>query len=211
LLVAWGGTALLLTPWAIRSLGASVVGRVVGQAVMWLLCGAVVLIAVRWERRPLSSLWLRPFGWQSIAWAAVLWAAHLFVLFPASESIRVALGLPGYATGMEMALASPVWLSVIQVTTAGIVEETMFHGYAITRIADMTGHVWLAVVVASGVFAALHLPLWGAGPSLAFFLSGVATSAFFAWRRDLLAMILFHIAADAWGLVIAPLYSRWWT
>ena len=36
------------------------------------------------------------------------------------------------------------------------------------------------------------------------------TTAFFAWRRDLLAMIMFHAATDAWGMVITPLYTKWW-
>ena len=30
--------------------------------------------------------------------------------------------------------------------------------------------------------------------------------AFFLWRRDLLAMMVFHTVADATGLIIAPLF-----
>jgi membrane protease YdiL (CAAX protease family) len=210
LLVAWGGTALLVTPAAVRMLDSTVTGRVLGQAAMWLLFAAVVTIVVRWERQPLSSLWLRPFQWQSVAWAAALVAAHIVILFPATEWIRAAAGLPGYAAGMATFLESPVWLRVISVVTAGVVEETLFHGFAVTRLTSLTGRLWLAVVVASAVFAALHLPFWGPGPSLAFFLGGLATTAFFAWRRDLLAMIVFHVATDAWGMVITPLFTRWW-
>jgi membrane protease YdiL (CAAX protease family) len=68
----------------------------------------------------------------------------------------------------------------------------------------------LAIGVSGAAFAALHLPLWGWGPSLAFFVGGIATTAFFVWRRDLWAMILAHIAIDTWALVIAPAGSRWW-
>jgi membrane protease YdiL (CAAX protease family) len=211
LLIAWGGTAMLVTPTAVRLLSPSVAGRVIGQAAMWLLFAVVVAIVVRWERQPLSSLWLRPFGWQSVAWAAALVAAHIVILFPATEWIRNALGLPGYAAGMQTVLESPLWLRGTSVITAGIVEETLFHGYAITRLASLTGRMWVAAIVATAVFAGLHYPLWGPGPVLAFFLGGLAMSAFFVWRRDLLALILFHIAADAWGIVIAPLYSKWWT
>ena len=34
--------------------------------------------------------------------------------------------------------------------------------------------------------------------------------AFFVWKRDLLSLIIFHTVTDAIGLVIAPMYSRWW-
>jgi hypothetical protein len=40
--------------------------------------------------------------------------------------------------------------------------------------------------------------------------SGAAAMAFFVWRRNLLAMMVFHTVVDATGLIIAPLYSDWW-
>jgi hypothetical protein len=59
------------------------------------------------------------------------------------------------------------------------------------------------------VFAALHIPVWGAGPSLSFFLGGLATTAFFAWRKDWLAVIVAHVI-DMWGLLVTPTTLRWW-
>jgi membrane protease YdiL (CAAX protease family) len=93
--------------------------------------------------------------------------------------------------------------------TAGIVEEILFRGYSVTRILQLS-NVTLAVVLSSAAFAALHLPLWGVGPSLAFFIGGLATTSFFVWRRDLLAMIIAHIAIDAWALLITPAFPHWW-
>ena len=211
LLVAWGGTALLVSPVA-RSLGSpsSIVAKCLGQAALWLLFAAVIGIVVLWEKQPLASLWLRPFHWQSTAWAGLLVLAHILLLFPVTEWVRKAAGLPGYAAGMEEALALPAWFRVVAVVTAGVVEETLFRGYAVTRLARLTGSLWLAAAVSASVFAALHLPVWGTGPSLAFLIGGVATTAFFIWRRDLLAMIIAHVAIDAWALVITPLYSTWW-
>jgi hypothetical protein len=34
--------------------------------------------------------------------------------------------------------------------------------------------------------------------------------AFFLWRKDLLAMRVFHVSTDAIGIVIAPLFGVWW-
>lgn len=59
------------------------------------------------------------------------------------------------------------------------------------------------------MFAALHLPVWGPGPSLGFFMGGLATKAFFVWRKDLAVMIIANVAIDRWGLVITPAVSRW--
>ena len=211
LLVAWGGTALLVSPVA-RSLSdpSSIVAKCLGQVALWLLLAAVVGIVVLWEKQPLASLWLRPFHWQSVAWAGLLALASILFLFPVTEWVRKAVGLPGYAAGMEKALALPIWFRVAAVVTAGVVEETLFRGYAVTRLARLTGSLWLAAVLSASVFAALHLPIWGAGPSLAFLIGGVATTAFFIWRRDLLTMIVAHAAIDAWALVVTPLYSEWW-
>jgi hypothetical protein len=52
--------------------------------------------------------------------------------------------------------------------------------------------------------------MWGWGFALGGLVSGAAAMAFFVWRRDLLAMIVFHTITDAMGLVIVPMYSDWW-
>lgn len=211
LLVAWGGTALLVSPLA-RYLGdsSSLVAGVLGQVVLWVLCAAVIGIVVGWEKKPLASLWLKPLQWQSFAWAGVLTIGSIALLFPTTEWMRRNLGLPGYAAGMETALASPVWLRVLAVLTAGVVEETLFRGFAVTRLAQLSRSLALAISLSSVVFAALHFPVWGTGPSVVFFIGGMATTLFFVWRRDLLAMILAHVAIDMWALVITPAFSQWW-
>jgi membrane protease YdiL (CAAX protease family) len=133
------------------------------------------------------------------------------VVLPIREWARRAIGLSGYSAGMADVLALPLWIRVLAVVGAGVVEETLFTGYAVTRLLALTGRAWLAAGVALTVFCALHLPHWGAGPALAFFVSGVPAMAFFLWRRDLLTMIVAHLAIDAWALVVTPLFSRWWT
>ncbi|MGE5530297.1 MAG: lysostaphin resistance A-like protein [Patescibacteria group bacterium] len=211
LLIAWGGTALLLSP-AARLPGdpSSIATLCLGQLALWLLFAGVAAIVFLWEKEPPASLWLRPLRWRSFALGGLLFLAHVLLLYPATEWLRNALGLPGYAAGMESVLALPVWFRIIAVLTAGIVEETLFRAYAVTRLARLTGSMWLAVVLSSSVFAALHLPAWGIGPSFSFFAGGLAMTGFFIWRRDLLAMIVAHAAIDAWGLIVSPLFARWW-
>jgi membrane protease YdiL (CAAX protease family) len=171
----------------------------------------IVSIVVFWEKQPLASLWLKPLQWQSIAWAGGLFLASNLLIFPATEWIRNALGLAGYEAGMERIMSLPVWFRIVAAVTAGIVEETLFRGFAITRLAGLLRNIWLAAALSVIIFAVLHVPAWGAGPALAFLVGGATTTAFFLWRRDLLVMILAHIMADVWGLVIAPQYSAWWS
>ena len=211
LVAAWGGTALLVSSGTLLGEPGRVTTALVEQAVLWLLFAAVLAIVLLWERLPLASLWLQPFRWQSVGWGLLLAAALVIVVFPAREWVRRAAGLPGYAAGMEQVLALPVWVRVLAVIGAGIVEDTLFMGYAVTRLILLTGRVWLAAALALAVFCALHVPVWGPGAALAFFAGGVPMMAFFIWRRDLLAMIVAHITIDAWGIVLTPLFSEWWT
>ena len=209
LVLAWGGTALLLSP-AADFLNDSITGKCVGQIALWMLFAAILLIVVFWEKQTIGSLWLRPFRWQSVGWGGFLVVVHLFFLVPATEWLRKSLGLAGYAAGMEQALALPLWFRVVAVFTAGVVEEAMFRAYTVTRLARLSGSVWLAAALSVTAFAALHIPVWGIGPSFAFLLGGAVMTAFFIWKRDLLAMIVAHIAIDAWAFVATPHFSEWW-
>jgi len=96
------------------------------------------------------------------------------------------------------------------VVGAGIGEEVLFRGFSVTRFAMLTGRLWLGAVIAVVGFYALHAPLWGWGFVLGVLISGAAAMAFFVWRKDLLAMIVFHMSTDAVGLVVMPLFSEWW-
>jgi len=167
LVIAWAGTALLVSPPArVFDDPSRVSIALIGQALFWVLAAVAVLSVLCWEKQPLRSLWLQPFQWQSIAWRLFLTAAYYTILFPSAE-----------------------WAP---------------------RLAMLTGRIWLAALITLTGFCLLHVPLWGWGFALEAFVSGAAAMAFFIWRRDLLAMIVFHIGTDLMGIVIAPMFSEWW-
>ena len=111
---------------------------------------------------------------------------------------------------MEQVIAFPVWYRSAAVICAGVVEELMFRGFTITRLARLTGSIWLAGAIAVLAFAALHVPMWGWGFAVGGLFGGAVTTAFFIWRKDLLAMMVFHAITDATGLLITPMFSEWW-
>jgi membrane protease YdiL (CAAX protease family) len=211
LTVAFGGTALLVSP-AARALGAPdrLATKCLELAVLWALFAAVLAIVLLVEGKPLASLWLRPLHWSSLAWGLAFAVAKVRAIIPAREWIRNALRLGGYEFGMQQIVATPGWFRALAAVTAGVTEETLFNGYGVTRLASLIGSTWLAGGLTAAVFGAVHLPFWGAGPSFAFFLSALASAAFFVWRQDLLALMVAHAAVDLWGLVITPRTSAWW-
>lgn len=205
LTVAWGGTVLLLSP-VDRLLGAPdrLTTKVMEQLVLWVLFAVIIAVVRFWEKQPLASIGLRPFRWSSLAWGLILAATTIYVAMPSLTWALKAAGIPGFEAGMANLLVLPVWFRIVAVVTAGIVEDTLFLGYAFTRLTRITGSQWLAGIVAGAVFSLLHLPNWGVGPVLTYFVAVGLAMSFFAWRRDLLANIVAHTIVDGMGLVVIP-------
>jgi membrane protease YdiL (CAAX protease family) len=77
--------------------------------------------------------------------------------------------------------------------TGGAIEETLYRGYAIERLATITGRRWLGGAISAVAFGLAHVPGWGIGFALAADLPfGIVMTLFYLWRRDLVANILAH-------------------
>ena len=209
LTVAWGGPLVLLSP-ADRLLGAPerMTTKILEQLVLWGLVAVIVAIVIFWEKQPLASLSLRPFRWSSLGCGLLLAAVTISVVMPSlTWALRIA-GIPGFEAGMAKILILPSWFRLIAAVTAGIVEDMLFLGYAFNRLKLLTGTYWLSGVITVLVVSLLHFPNWGLGPMLAYFVAVGLGTAFFVWRRDLLANIVAHVTVDTMGLVIVPLLSH---
>jgi membrane protease YdiL (CAAX protease family) len=208
LTVAWGGTALLLSP-ADRLLGRpdQLRTKVLEQLVLWVLLVMTFAIVALWEKQPLASMGIRPLRWSSPAWGLGLATVTILAVMPSLTWALRAVGIPGFEAGMAKILVLPVWYRIVAVVTAGIVEDTLLVGYAFTRLTRITGSQWLAGGIAGAVFSLLHLPNWGVGPVLTYFVAVGLAMSFFAWRRDLLANIVAHTIVDGMGLVVIPALS----
>jgi membrane protease YdiL (CAAX protease family) len=212
LALAWGGTILLTSPIAAglddpsRPLTA-----LAGQALFWALGGAILAIVLFWEKQSIESLWLKPARWRSsIAWGLLFVAVNYALVAPIGDAIRRAAGLPGFSSGMEAVMRYPLWHRAVAVLGAGVVEELLFRGYTVTRLITLTGRSWLATTLAVVGFGGLHVPLWGWGFIVGSLFGGAVWTAAFLWRKDLLAMMVFHTATDAIGIVVMPAFVEWW-
>jgi membrane protease YdiL (CAAX protease family) len=169
---------------------------------------AGVIAMVLWERRPLDSI-----GWQgvsgvSLAWGAALAFIFIRVLVPLEMLALKRLQLGDFSAGLARLVHLPPGVLIFAALVAGVAEETLFRGYAFTRLSELTGSEILAGLVTVAIFALVHLRLWGWGAVATFAVNGAVLTAFFAWRHDLLANITAHALTDAVGLLEAAARAR---
>lgn len=205
LCIALGGTALPVNKLFGNPEGFA--ARVLGQGFLWMLFCVVIVIVIQWEKQSLSSIGFH-WQWRSVAWGFLLTAVMIFLTAPLGDWAVRQSGLPGFESGFAKLAKLPVWFLVAAAVTAGIVEETLYRGYAIERLALFTGSYWLAGLLAWTVFGLVHAPFWGWGPVLRIMIAGMPILVFYIWRQDLLACIIAHAVTDIVGLIILPPGTR---
>lgn len=157
---------------------------------------------LRVERLPLKSIGLRGPTWLTVASGIGLLLVASFVVAPLTTPLQEALGTDGMQAGLDQIVAMPVWFRIVVGVTGGMIEEFFYRGYAIERLATVTGRAWIGGLISALVFGLAHIPEWGLRFALAADLPfGVLMTAFYLWRRDLLANMLAHCT----GLVLAML------
>lgn len=102
--------------------------------------------------------------------------------------------------GFEVALA------FVLVVVVAIAEETIFRGYLMLRIRNVTGSVPLAVVASSLIFAIGH-GYEGAAGLVAVGVIGFMLALVYVWRGSLVAPMTMHFLQDFIGIVLLPFLS----
>jgi membrane protease YdiL (CAAX protease family) len=158
-------------------------------------------IVVSKERLPLSSIGIRTDGiGRSLAWGFGL-AVVAFAVLIGILLIFSAMGIR-YGEGTAISRALPVTL--LAVIRAGISEELLYRGFALERLQSMTGSKWIAAGVTLVLFAAFHFRQGWPGVWIAFIIGAVFT-AFYLWKRNLIANMFGHFLVDFVPNVVLPL------
>jgi membrane protease YdiL (CAAX protease family) len=196
----------LLTMVARRTLGDALsVARILPfDLALWAMLAIVLWVVVRVERQPLASIGLHRPRWSTLAWAMVLLVGISFVIVPVALELAQAAGLPGYQKGLARLMHLPAWYRVFLAVSAGVIEEVLYRGYAVERLAVLTGSRGRGGALAVGVFTLAHVPAWGVGPLPVFLVASVVATAFYLWKGDLVALMIAHALGDAIGLVWLP-------
>jgi len=199
-----GGTALLASPVS-RIVGdpARLTTQVFYQLILWALLGLVILIVIFWERRSLSSIGLTRWRWSSLIWGLGC-AALIISINAVIVPFLTKLGIVDLSKGFTVVFSWPLWLRTLAVITAGTVEESLFRGYAIERLAFLTGSYGWAGVISLAVFGIVHLPFWGPGILFNALFGGAVFTLLYIWRRDLAACVIAHVTVDAIALIVGP-------
>jgi membrane protease YdiL (CAAX protease family) len=207
----WIGLAIALVGFPIlsyavpRQLG-PVAQTLVREVVCWTLAAIVLVILVRWERCPLGSIGLRWPSWRSLL-LGLLGFVVLSITYGLGTLLQATLHLPGTERGLAQLLVLPVWLRVLLVVRAGVVEEILYRGYAIERIAWLSGSRWVGALVPLVVFSLAHVPFWGAAHLLVVLPAAVVLTCLYLWKRDLTVNMTAHFLADCVGILVVPLLS----
>jgi membrane protease YdiL (CAAX protease family) len=207
-----GLTLAFVGPPVIASIGRPALGEapslsagLAGQAALVLLAVTVLAILRRWQRQPIASIGLRPFGARSLAFAAALLLFFRFIFLPATSFVLTRLGVAGWDAGVAALGTLPTWYLTFAVIVGPAVEEILYRGYAIETLASISGSDALAVIVSTAAFGLAHVPGWGWGPATSAMLSGAVAAVFYVWTRDLGALILSHVVTDFLGIVVPNL------
>jgi len=179
--------------------------RLIGQLYYLAIVAATLAVVVFGEKRPLSSVGLKTPTASTFLWAIVAALVLMKSVAPAAMWLVSRTGLPLFGSGLEKVLALPLWFRLLAIViTGGIFEETIYRGFAIERLSELTGSSWLGSLIALSAFAWMHYPLWGVGPVLTFYITGGFLTLLYLWRRDLVLNILCHILVDCVGLILSP-------
>jgi membrane protease YdiL (CAAX protease family) len=208
LLAALGGPLVLASPPA-QSLyelaGAQAI--YVGQAVLWALVFVVIAILRFGERQPLAAIGLVPPRGRSILLGLGI-GVGVFAVLAALAAVLSHFALFDNKEASEVVLDWPLWFRIFVAASAGVIEETLYRGYAIERLAKIVGGHRIAAVISLAAFALAHVPFWGWGSLATPLVGGAFFAILYLWSRDLVACMVAHSLIDLVGIVVLPALSR---
>lgn len=177
------------------------------EAAFWGLAILVIGILQFGEKLPFSAIGLGRPTWTSFWWGI---AGAVAVRVTASLVLLIYAKLSGTSLGQDFAhdigtvtrLGSlPLAVILLLALRAGIVEELLFRGYGIERLAAVTGNRSVAAAISLAVFTVAHLGGWDIQFLIVVFPAGLVLTLLFLWRRDLWANMWAHFFTDFISLV----------
>lgn len=173
------------------------------ESLNWLCAIALLLIVRRGERLPLRSVGIGTWSIaRSLAWSVVIAFACLVVGLGIAALVHFNGG-----HSAEALAKLPVWLLLLVVVRAGVIEELFYRGYAIERLQVIGLTKFWAAAIPLLVFSVGH---WNGGwKNIVIALAlGAILSAFYLWRRDLIANMIGHFTVDFVGVVLPRLFHH---
>jgi membrane protease YdiL (CAAX protease family) len=169
------------------------------------LLGVVVVVPVVHGRSPMTLV--RAVGlprWRRALVAGVVWAGAA----AAYEAVSVFLYRGSYTWTFDAARFVPLLVvAVLLIPLQSAAEELFFRGYLMQWLGSMFGRGWVALLISSALFAAVHLgnpELARFGRGFLFYYAGVGVAFGLATLLDdgLEVAIGAHTANNLWGALV---------
>jgi|HubBroStandDraft_1064217.scaffolds.fasta_scaffold246726_1 membrane protease YdiL (CAAX protease family) len=172
------------------------------EAAMFACAGLLLWIVRRRERVPLTSIGIGTSPlWKSLAWGVVMAVA---CVIPAALIAKY--GGYTHSAASHIFDKLPVWLILLVVVRAGVVEEFFYRAYSIDRLERLGFGRIAASLIPLAIFAAAHSS-GGLVNVLMALVLGTVFTAFYLWRRDLVSNIFGHFLIDFIANVIPAMLA----
>ncbi|MGB0920508.1 MAG: CPBP family intramembrane glutamic endopeptidase [Alphaproteobacteria bacterium] len=175
--------------------------RALGLFLFIALTAAVIVIATQKENTRLIQLGFANSGWLSALWAVPLTLFFIYLYGPAIYAALLALNIGGFEGGLGTLHQLPTAYLIVAIAIVAAAEEWLYRGYAIERLEAITGSTWAAGALSLTAFVIVHLPLWGFAAALSTAVAGLIFTLLYIWRRDILMLIIAHVATDFVGII----------
>src|SRR6266513_999441 len=174
---------------------------VLKEALIRLSAVTLLVIIRRGERLPMRSIGLGTARW----WKSILWGFVIAIVSAVVVGALAYLTNYGHGPGSAAFEKLPLWLITAIVFRAGVVEELFYRGYAIERLRMIgLGSFW-SITIPLVIFSLGH---WSGGAAniLIALAAGAILTAFYLWRRDLVANMIGHGLVDFVANVVSALF-----
>lgn len=213
-------TIATISEWANVGLALSGLGLIAGvgawlapppQGIVAHAMGLIAIVAVlawvyawalRREGYALTRLGFGRLSWLTPVLAFALTLFFTLVYGPFAYWMLNLLGGQDFSAGLARLQQLPTAYLVATIIIVGAAEEMLYRGYAIERLADLTGSYGLAGMVSVAAFFLAHVPLWGWAAASTTIFSGAVLTLIYLWRRDVVTLSLAHIATDLYGIIL---------
>jgi membrane protease YdiL (CAAX protease family) len=172
------------------------------ETLIWASAAALLVIIRRGEHLSFRSIGLGTCRW----WKSIAWGLLIAVVSAAVVGSLAYLTGYGHGPGSAAFEKLPLWLMTLIVLRAGVVEELFYRGYAIERLRMIGFGPFWSVSIPLIIFSLGH---WSGGAAniLIAFAAGIILTAFYLWRRDLVANMIGHGLVDFVANVLPRLFS----
>lgn len=172
--------------------------------VKWGFTAALLLVVAFWEGRGLSSIGLRRPRLREVAIGVGAAAGWLLLQQVISGLVLDPLGVSTEIPTVEVIVGLPLLQRASLVVTAAVSEEILFRGFLMSRVEELTGRAWTAVLATVVLFVVAHMAHFGLAANAVQAVLTLGMALLFLWRRDLTAPVVMHLVIDGTGLILLP-------